>query len=59
MDIYKKKRLKNLALAAIMAVAIYLQFFGRKQDGWGGLGIQFISLGMILIVLWIYNRRYR
>lgn len=59
MDIYQKKKLKNWILGIIMIIAVVLQFSGRNQEGWGGLGIQMISLAMILLVLWLYNRRYQ
>lgn len=59
MDMYKKAILRNLILGILMIIALVLQWIGRKNEGLYGLGVQFVSLVIILFVLWEYNRRFK
>lgn len=58
MDIYKKKKLKNFGLFLIFVLGIVLQFEGKKIESVTGLVIQLISLAILLLVLYLYNRRF-
>lgn len=59
MDEYRKNRRKNFGLIALFAVGVLLQLYGHSMQGMGGLGVQFISLALLLFVLWAYNRAHR
>ena len=59
MDFYAKKKLANLGLTVLFILGLVLQFVGLKHTGYGGLGLQFISLALLIVVLWLYNRRYQ
>lgn len=58
MDIYQKKKLKNVLLLIIFIIGIGLQIFGHRTEGIKGLMIQFISLVVLLTILYIYNKQY-
>lgn len=59
MDYYKKKLVSNLILLAVFLVGLVLQFVGHRQESITGLAIQIGSLALILLVLFLYNRRYK
>ena len=59
MDFYKKKVLANIVLALLFVVGLVLQFVGHNIDSYTGLAIQFISLIILVVVLFIYNRRHK
>lgn len=59
MDYYKKSKVKNLILFVIFAIGVYLQFYGHSIESKTGLVIQFLSLVLILTVLFLYNRRHK
>lgn len=58
MDYYKKKTLNNIFLLALVIIGIVLQFIGHKGEGYSFLFIQFVSLGIMLLVLYLYNKRH-
>lgn len=57
MDYYKKNVLRNVILSLVFICGIVLQFVGHAIESKTGLLIQFVSLTVILTVLFIYNRR--
>ncbi|MDO4793114.1 MAG: hypothetical protein Q3993_02960 [Filifactor alocis] len=59
MDIYTKKKLKMLIMAVAFLAGVALQIAGQRREGYGGLLIQVLSLAILLIDLYIYNRQYR
>ncbi|MDO5027697.1 MAG: hypothetical protein Q4E36_00400 [Bacillota bacterium] len=59
MDYYKKKKVKNLFLLVLFVLGIYLQVQGHKIVGYKGLFIQILSLGLLILILYIYNRRHK
>ena len=59
MDYYKKQKINNLILFVIFVVGVILQFVGHSQTGYPALGLQFLSLFMLLLVLYIYNKRHQ
>lgn len=59
MDYYKKKKLANLILIALFIIGVVLQFVGHRIIGYTGLAIQFISLIILVVVLFLYNRRHK
>lgn len=59
MDYYNKKLIKNLILFVIFIVGVVLQILGQRIESYMGLAIQFVSLIMLLLVLFIYNKRYQ
>lgn len=58
MDYYKKKKVANIVLLIVFIIGVILQFVGHSQAGYKYLAIQFISLGVLLVVLYMYNRRF-
>lgn len=54
-----KSRLKNLILGIVFIVALVMQFIGQRQDGYPALFLQLLSLVIMVLVLWIYNRRHK
>ncbi|NVF11184.1 hypothetical protein HV819_04150 [Anaerococcus sp. AGMB00486] len=58
MDYYKKKKMANLILGLIFTIAVILQFIGHATTGYKYLFIQIISLGLLLLDLYLYNRRF-
>ncbi|MDY3005568.1 DUF6903 family protein [Anaerococcus porci] len=58
MDYYKKKKMANLILGLIFIIAVILQFIGHATTGYKYLFIQIISLGLLLLDLYLYNRRF-
>ncbi|WP_044565126.1 DUF6903 family protein [Anaerococcus provencensis] len=59
MDYYKKEKINNCILFVIFVVGIILQFVGHSRVGYPALGLQFISLFMLLLVLFIYNKSHQ
>lgn len=59
MDFYVKKKLANLGLTVLFILGLILQFIGLGHTGYRGLALQFISLALLIVVLWFYNRRYQ
>lgn len=59
MDMYKKDNIRRIVITIGTIVGLYLQWTGRKIPGLKGLGIQFISLAILLFSLWIYNRKFK
>lgn len=59
MDYYKKEKINNLMLFAIFVLGIILQFKGHARTGYPALGLQFISLFLLLLVLYIYNKKHK
>ncbi|WP_306484499.1 hypothetical protein [Anaerococcus sp.] len=58
MDYYKKRKIDNLVLLILFVVGVVLQFLGHRKAGYGPLFIQFLSLAILLLVLYLYNRRH-
>jgi len=59
MDFYKKNVARNVILTLIFLAGIVLQFIGHRIESYTGLLIQFISLSLLIFVLFLYNRRYK
>lgn len=59
MDYYKKKVYSNILLAVLFIIGVILQIFGHRQVGYKGLFIQLGSLLILILVLFLYNRRHR
>lgn len=59
MDYYKKKKFKNFLLLVVFLCGIYLQFLGHNIASYKGLLIQFLSLGLLILTLYLYNKRYK
>lgn len=58
MDYYKKEKLNNIVLFIIFVLGVILQFVGHRKAGYGPLLIQFVSLALMILVLFLYNRRH-
>lgn len=59
MDYYKKNIIKNIILAILFIIGVYLQFVGHSNESKTGLLIQIISLTILLTILHLYNRRHK
>lgn len=58
-DIYQKKTKRIILRIIVFIVGVILQIIGQGLNGYRGLGIQFVSLILLLLVLWDYNRSYK
>lgn len=58
MDYYKKKVVKNIILAVIFVIGVVLQIVGQSIESYTGLAIQVVSLVLLLVTLFTYNRRF-
>lgn len=58
-DIYQKKTKRIILRIIIFIIGVVLQIIGQGLNGYRGLGIQFVSLILLLLVLWDYNRGYK
>lgn len=58
MDYYKKRRMANVILGIIFIIAVILQFIGHATTGYKYLFIQIVSLALLLVILYLYNRRF-
>lgn len=54
----RKKYWKGLIYGLVFVAAVWLQFYGQRQEGYAGLAWQGLSLLLLLLELWLYNRRY-
>ncbi|MFL8906192.1 DUF6903 family protein [Helcococcus kunzii] len=59
MDYYKKIKARNIILTIIFLVGIVMQFIGHRIESTTGLFIQLASLAVLILVLLLYNRRYK
>lgn len=59
MDIYAKKKRKRILMALAFLVGVALRVAGQRREGYEGLLIQLLSLVILLVDLYIYNRQYR
>lgn len=59
MDVYKKDLFRKIIMTVGVVLGLYLQWIGRATSGTTGLAIQFVSLAILLNVLWIYNRKFK
>lgn len=57
MDYYKKRKLQTLALTLLFIFGSLLQFIGHRGEGYKYLLVQVISLSILLLVLYLYNKR--
>ena len=53
------KVLQRLLAAGVFLIALVLQVVGQRRPGYGGLGLQFLSLALFLVLLWRYNCAHR
>ncbi|MDD7463592.1 MAG: hypothetical protein SOW41_04735 [Anaerococcus sp.] len=58
MDYYKKRKLSNIFLLILFIIGVILQFVGHSNTGYKYLAIQLVSLVILLVVLYLYNRRF-
>ncbi|WP_399529911.1 DUF6903 family protein [uncultured Anaerococcus sp.] len=58
MDYYKKQKLANWALGLLFVLGVILQILGHRKEGYLPLLVQFISLAILLLVLYLYNKRH-
>lgn len=59
MGIYAKKKRKMMLMALAFLVGVALQVVGQSREGYEGLLIQILSLVILLVDLYVYNRQYR
>lgn len=57
MDYYKKIKKENSLMVGGVILGIILQVYGHKKIGPGGLLIQLVSLALLLLILYFYNKR--
>lgn len=58
MDYYQKRKFNNIILFILFVIGVVLQFKGHSKSGYTYLGIQFVSLAILLVVLYLYNKRF-
>ncbi len=58
MDYYKKQKAQTFGMALLFLVGAILQFVGHNGEGYKYLFIQMISLVILLLVLFLYNKKH-
>lgn len=58
MDMYTKKKLKNIIRVVLLVVSLLLIIIGQRTISYGSLGIMLVGLAGVLVVLYMYNRSY-
>ncbi len=51
--------IKIVAALIVAILCVVLVVIGQSMDGWGALGIMLAGLAGLLVLLALYNRRYR
>lgn len=59
MNEYTKKTLLGILAAAAVAVCIALVIIGQRNVGWSGLLMELAGLAGLIVLLWLYNRKYQ
>lgn len=54
-----KKMIVGILVAIVFVVCIALVIVGQRHIGLGGLGMELLGLAGLLVLLWLYNRRFR
>ncbi|KXU51607.1 hypothetical protein HMPREF3037_00907 [Candidatus Stoquefichus sp. KLE1796] len=50
---------QNIILLAIFIISFALLFYGQKNVGYMGLTLELIGLAGLVLILYIYNKRYK
>lgn len=53
------RKIENLVLAVIFVVSVLVIFWGQRNIGYVGLAVEFAGLIGLVLVLFMYNRRYK
>lgn len=53
------QKIENIILAIIFVVSVFVIFWGQRNIGYLGLAVEFAGLFGLVLVLFMYNRRYR
>lgn len=59
MNEYTKKTLLSILAIAAVIVCIVLVIAGQRNVGWNGLLMELGGLAGLIILLWLYNRKYQ
>ena len=59
MNEHTKKIVQRLIAVIVFAVCIWLVVAGQKHIGPAGLGVMLIGLAGLIVLLWLYNRKYQ
>lgn len=59
MNEYTKKTLIAILAFAAVIVCIALVVVGQRNVGWNGLLLELGGLAGLIILLWLYNRKYQ
>ena len=50
---------KNIIAIIVFSASIGLVCFGQSQIGYAGLAMELVGLAGLLILLYLYNRKYK
>lgn len=51
--------LKKLVLFVAFVLGVYLVIRGRVVPGWDGLWVMLVGFVILLVLLYLYNRKYK
>lgn len=54
-----KKILLGILVAIIFCICIALVVIGQRNIGLDGLGMELLGLAGLIVLLWLYNRKYK
>ena len=54
-----KKIVSGLIILLVFVVCVALVVIGQKNVGPQGLGLMLIGLAGLVVLLWLYNRKYQ
>ena len=59
MNEHTKKILQGIIALIVFAVCIWLVVAGQRHIGPAGLGVMLIGLAGLVVLLWLYNRKFK
>lgn len=54
---YRNRKIITIIRILIFVIAIGLQIYGHKMESYLGLGIQFLSLALLIFLLYAYRKQ--
>lgn len=51
--------LKKLVLLVVFVLGVYLVICGRTVPGWDGLWVMLVGFIILLVLLYLYNGKYK
>ena len=54
-----KNLLRSFLMLLVFAAGVGLVIIGQQEIGAPGLGLMLLGLTLLIVLLWIYNRKYK